>query len=43
MTVFHPYLGAPGNIVQRDLAARQRNAAFTVRLRRPPPMPMSDY
>jgi plastocyanin len=43
VTVFHPFLRAPGNVVQQSLAANQRNASISVRLRAPPPMPMTDY
>ena len=43
VTVFHPFLRAPGNVVQQALAAGQRNTSFAVRLRAPPPMPMTDY
>ncbi len=43
VTVFHPFLRAPGGVAQQSLAANQRNAGFAVRLRAPPPMPMTDY
>jgi plastocyanin len=43
VTVWHPYLRAPANLVQANLGAGQRAANFTVRLRAPPPMPMADY
>ncbi|MEO6225673.1 MAG: methylamine utilization protein [Sphingomicrobium sp.] len=43
VTVWHPYLRAPGGVVQQALAADQRNAAFAIRIRPPPAMPMSDY
>ena len=44
LTVWHPYLRAPGGIVQQGVAAGQRSASFSVRLRPPPPMPMAmDY
>jgi plastocyanin len=43
MTVWHPYLRAPGNLVQSNFGAGQRSASFTVRLRPPPAMPMADY
>jgi len=43
VTVWHPYLRAPGGLLQQPLAARQRSAAFTVRLRPPPAMPAMDY
>ena len=44
VTVWHPYLRAPGGMVQQGVAATQHSASFTVRLRPPPPpMTMSDY
>ena len=43
VTVFHPYLRTPGGIVQQGIAASQRSAGFTVRLRPPPAMPAMDY
>jgi plastocyanin len=43
LTVWHPYLRAPGGVVQSNLAAGQRGANFSVRLRAPPAMPMADY
>ncbi|MFL6751753.1 MAG: methylamine utilization protein [Sphingomicrobium sp.] len=43
LTLFHPYLRSPGNVVQQELGPRQRSATFTIRLRRPPPMSMADY
>lgn len=45
VTVWHPYLRAPGGVVQQAIAAAQRSAGFSVRLRPPPPPPMtmSDY
>jgi plastocyanin len=44
VTVWHPYLRAPGGIVQQGLSTAQRSASFSVRLRPPPPpMTMSDY
>ena len=43
LTVWHPYLRAPGGILQQQVAARQRSAAFSVRLRPPPAMPGMDY
>jgi plastocyanin len=42
-TVFHPFLRAPGNLVEQSLTATQRNVNLTVRLRAPPAMPMTDY
>ena len=43
LTVWHPYLRAPGGKVQQGVAAAQRNANFSIRLRPPPPMAMQDY
>lgn len=44
VTAWHPYLRAPGGIVQQGLAAGQRSASFSIRLRPPPPaMPMPSY
>ena len=44
VTVWHPYLRAPGGQVQEALAAAQRNASFQVRLRpSPAAMSMADY
>jgi plastocyanin len=43
VTVWHPYLRAPGGTMQQGLAAGQRSASFSIRLRAPPSMPMSDY
>ncbi|HEX8840813.1 MAG TPA: methylamine utilization protein [Sphingomicrobium sp.] len=40
VTVWHPYLRG---VVQQALAATQHNAAFSLRLRPPPPMPMMGY
>jgi len=43
VTVWHPYLRAPGGTLQQAIAPTQRSANFMVRLR-PPPVPMSmDY
>jgi plastocyanin len=42
-TVFHPYLRAPGNLVQQTLTANQRKVNLAVRLRAPPAMSMTDY
>jgi len=41
--VWHPYLRSPGGTMQQGIAAGQRNASFSIRLRAPPSMPMSDY
>jgi plastocyanin len=43
VTVWHPYLRVPGGIVQQAVAAGQRSASFSVRLRPPPAMPAMDY
>lgn len=43
LSVWHPYLRAPGGTMQQGVAAGQRNASFSIRLRAPPSMPMSDY
>jgi plastocyanin len=41
--VWHPYLRAPGGLVQQALAPGQRVSTFSIRLRPPPSMPMTDY
>jgi plastocyanin len=43
LTVWHPYLRAPGGQLQQAVAPAQRSAGFQVRLRPPPAMPMTDY
>ena len=43
VTVWHPYLRAPGGQVQQNLAAAQRGAGFAIKLRPPPAMTMSGY
>ena len=43
LTVWHPYLRAPGGTMQQAVAGGQRNAGFTVRLRPPPPQMPMDY
>ena len=43
VTVFHPYLRAPGNVMQQALGPGQRNTSLSIRLRRPPAMHTSDY
>ena len=43
LTVWHPYLRAPGGTLQQSVAPAQRTASFSLRLRAPPSMPMSDY
>ena len=42
LTVWHPYLRAPGNSVVKSIAAGDRGESFIVALR-PPPMPMPAY
>jgi plastocyanin len=43
LTVWHPYLRAPGGIMVQAVGARQRIAAFRVRLRAPPPAMSMEY
>ena len=44
LTLWHPYLRAPGGTLTQTIASAQRSATFSVRLRPPPaPMPMPDY
>jgi plastocyanin len=43
VTVWHPYLRAPGGLLQQAVTPMQRSAAFSVRLRLPPAMPTMDY
>lgn len=43
VTVWHPYLRASGGEVEQTVAANQRSASFSIRLRPPPSMPMMDY
>jgi len=44
LTLWHPYLRAPGGELQQAIGANQRNLSVQVRLRPPPPaMAMSDY
>jgi plastocyanin len=43
LSVWHPYLRAPGGLVEQAVAAAQRSASFSVRLRPPPAMPAMDY
>ncbi len=44
LAVWHPYLRAPGGMIQQMLAANRRSVAVNVKLRPPPPMMMSkDY
>ena len=44
LTVWHPYLRAPGGELQQVISPSQRSATFQIRLRPPPAaMPMADY
>jgi plastocyanin len=43
VTVWHPYLRAPGGLLAQAVAPAQRNAAFSVKLRPPPPAMAMDY
>ncbi|HUP67355.1 MAG TPA: methylamine utilization protein, partial [Sphingomicrobium sp.] len=43
LTVWHPYLRAPGGTLQQTVAANQRSARFALKLRLPPAMPAMDY
>jgi len=43
IAVWHPYLRAPGGSVEQRIAAGQRGASFSVRLRPPPPAMSMDY
>jgi plastocyanin len=43
LTVWHPYLRAPGGTMQQTVGGKQRVAAFRVRLRAPPPAMSMDY
>jgi plastocyanin len=43
LSVFHPYLRAPGGLQQQGVAASQRSASFQIRLRPPPAMLSMDY
>lgn len=43
LTVWHPYLRAPGGQLQQNVAPGQRSAGFQLRLRPPPAMPTMDY
>ena len=43
VSVWHPYLRAPGETVEQRIAAGQRGATFSVRLRPPPPAMSMDY
>jgi len=41
--VWHPYLRTPAGTMQQGVSPGQRTASFSIRLRAPPSMPMSDY
>jgi plastocyanin len=43
MTVWHPWLRAPGGVIEQAIGAGQRSANFSIRLRPPPSMPAMDY
>jgi plastocyanin len=43
LTIWHPYLRAPGGMMESAIARGQRNASFSVRLRQPPPQMPMDY
>jgi plastocyanin len=43
LSVWHPYLRAPGGTIEQRIAAGQRSANFSVRLRPPPPAMSMDY
>src|SRR3954453_22196248 len=43
ITVWHPYLRAPGGMLQQAVAAGQRAASFSIRLRAPPAMRAMEY
>lgn len=43
LTLWHPYLRAPGGMLQQALSASQRSVSFSVRLRPPPPSMPMDY
>jgi len=43
VTLWHPYLRAPGGSLQQAISAGQRSLGFTVRLRPPPPQMQMDY
>ena len=43
VTVWHPYLRAPGGIVGQPVAPAERSASFAVKLRPPPPAMAMDY
>ena len=43
LTVWHPYLRAPGGMIAQAVGPTQRSLSFQVRLRPPPAMAMTDY
>jgi len=43
LMVWHPYLRAPGGIVEQPVTSAQRTAGVSVRLRPPPPAMAMDY
>ncbi len=43
LSVWHPYLHAPGGAVQQSIRAGQGSASFSIRLRPPPPTMPMDY
>lgn len=44
LTIWHPYLRAPGGLIQQTVAPTQRSLSLQIRLRPPPPaMAMTDY
>lgn len=43
LSVWHPYLRAPGGTLEQPVGAAQRSATFSARLRPPPPAMSMDY
>lgn len=43
LTVWHPYLRAPGGLAEQAVSSAQRSASFSVKLRPPPPAMAMDY
>ena len=43
ISVWHPYLRAKGNVVERQVAANDRSESFTIALRAPPMAMSNDY
>jgi hypothetical protein len=43
VTVWHPYLRSLGGVMEQNVAAAQRSATFSVKLRPPPPAMAMDY